>query len=699
MIDLKALRNSLRSLVWAAVAGFITTPLAAIPWYPLGPYGGDARAIAADPQNSQHLFLGTVAGWLYESNDGGGTWKRVSRVAKRDDLVLDHILLDPLNAKHLIVGGWVIDRPDGGLYESHDGGLTWYNQAEMRGQSVRALAGAPSDPKMMVAGTLKGVYRTMDAGAHWQLISPEGSTEIHEVESVAIDPVDPNIIYAGTWHLPWKTTDGGKTWSNIKQGIIDDSDVFSIIIDPNAPQTVYASACSGIYKSVDAGGKFVKVQGIPSTARRTRKLAQDPLHPEVVFAGTTQGLFRTQSSGKDWSRLTGDNVIINDVFIDPKNSSRVLLATDRAGVLASDDGGVTFQPSNTGFSARQVTSFAADPQHTGKIYVGVVNDKAAGGVFMSTDGGVRWQQQSMALMGRDVFSLVSTDDGTLLAGTSHGIFRLDDGMWSDSGLLAGQAVSAEVAPPPPVPPTTPKPAPVRAKGKPSASHRSGAAKNKGASKVIAKAKTPLPPPPPPALKHVDATVYTLAATGDAVYAGTSQGLMKGTADGHLWTAVDTPLPEPRLVAAEKSIVMEAGFRELALSTDAGNSWKPVSLPEDLTQIASIAVDDAGNLWIGGREGLFYSPDKGATWKTLRNLFVRQVTGLYFDRGEHRVLVTATNNTVIFAAHVPDFKVSYWDSGWNLRFVRPVGDHLVGATFYDGMVVQPQMVASPMRDAQ
>lgn len=661
-------------------------PLAAIQWYPLGPYGGDARAITADPGNGQHLFLGTVAGWLYESNDGGGTWKRLSRVGKRDDLVLDHILLDPADAKHLIVGAWVIDRPDGGLYESHDGGLSWYNQAEMRGQSVRALAAAPSDPKIMVAGSLKGVYRTMDAGAHWQLISPEGSTEIHEVESIAIDPVDPNIIYAGTWHLPWKTTDGGKTWSNIKQGIIDDSDVFSIIIDPHTPQTVYASACSGIYKSVDAGGKFVKIQGIPATARRTRKLTQDPLHPEVVFAGTTQGLFRTQSSGKDWSRLTGDNVIINDVYIDAKNSNRVLLATDRGGVLASDDGGVTFQPSNTGFSARQVTSFAADPHQPEKIYVGVVNDKESGGVFMSADGGVKWQQQSMGLMGRDVFSLTSTEDGAVLAGTNHGIFRLDEGMWSDSGLLPEPPPSAEPPPPPPAP----KPAPAK---------RKASATGKGVvPRAAVKAKVPPPPPPPPAPRHVDATVYSLAASADAVYAGTSQGMMKGTADGRTWKPVETPLPEPRLVATEKSVVLEAAFRQLAVSVDAGESWKPLSMPEMLTQIATITVDDAGNLWIGGREGLFYSDDKGATWKTLRNLYVQQVTGLYFDRIDHRVLVAATNNTVVFAAHIPDFKVSYWDSGWDLRFVRPAGNHLVGATFFDGMVVQPQMVDSPLPGA-
>ena len=32
-------------------------------------------------------------------------------------------------------------------------------------------------------------------------------------------------------------------------------------------------------------------------------------------------------------------------------------------------------------------------------------------------------------------------------------------------------------------------------------------------------------------------------------------------------------------------------------------------------------------------------------------------------------------------------------GLELRFVRPMGDHLVGATMFDGMVVQPRMVDS------
>jgi hypothetical protein len=40
------------------------------------------------------------------------------------------------------------------------------------------------------------------------------------------------------------------------------------------------------------------------------------------------------------------------------------------------------------------------------------------------------------------------------------------------------------------------------------------------------------------------------------------------------------------------------------------------------------------------------------------------------------------------------RIDKWDTGWSLRFVRPVGDHLVAGTLFDGIVVQPKMVDSP-----
>src|SRR5579875_4198834 len=126
-------------------AGLIGSAARAATWFPLGPFGGSARSLAADPADSRHLFLGTATGWVYDSHDGGTTWARVAQIAHRNDLVIDHIVVDQKNPKRLIVAVYTADHPDGGIYISEDYGKNWYSQAEMRGQSVRALARGASD--------------------------------------------------------------------------------------------------------------------------------------------------------------------------------------------------------------------------------------------------------------------------------------------------------------------------------------------------------------------------------------------------------------------------------------------------------------------------------------------------------------------------------------------------------------------------
>jgi photosystem II stability/assembly factor-like uncharacterized protein len=656
---------------------FLAPAARATTWFPLGPYGGDARSFAVDPHDSKHLYLGTETGWVYQSHDDGKSWSRISQIEGRSDLVIDHIVMDPTAPSRLVVGAWTLNRPSGGIFVSEDEGKHWYRQAEMGGQSVRALARSVSNPKELVAGTLQGVFRSEDGGTHWKQISPQGSTEIHEVQSVAIDPKDPNVIYIGTWHLPWKTVDGGEHWENIKTGIIDDSDVFSIIIDPTQPNIVYASACSGIYKSLDAGGHFKggvsvnKGQGIPSSARRTRKLAQDPTHLDTVYAGTTEGLYKTTDGGTSWSRMTPADVIVNDVYVDPNDPRHVLLATDHGGVLRSEDGATSFEASNSGFSARQVSAYASDPNDPALVFVGVVNDKQTGGVFTSRDGGAQWRQTSLGLDGRDVFSLVSTPNGTLLAGTSHGVFRLEDGMWMSSAASSAHTTRPSRA--------------SRREGT-----RKDAKSRKGASEApAAKAGTA-------AAALLDASFYSLVNEGPYLYAGTSTGLWRSVDNGQSWSPMHPArLSEVRFIAAHGAVIAAASLNGVALSNNSGSTWTAVVPPAVLTQIAAIAVDGENHLWVGGPEGVFYSTDHGASWRTLRTLFVREVNGLYYDPVGRRVLVTAASGTVAFAADLPDYKITYWDTGWKLRFLRPVGDHLIGATLFDGVVIQPKMVVSPV----
>jgi photosystem II stability/assembly factor-like uncharacterized protein len=657
-------------LLGGLVVGMLCPQLVALSWFPEGPDGGSARAFGVDPKDPLHLYLGTTNGWVYQTRDGGHTWGRLARLGNRDDLVLDNILVDSADPRHVLVGAFVpVGKPDGGLFISNDGGATWASQQQMAGKSIRSLSQAPSDPKIIVVGALDGVFRSSDRGAHWQLISPLDDKEIRDVESLAIDPTDPGIIYAGTWHLPWKTADGGANWKPIKKGIIEDSDVFSIIIDPKQPNVVYASACSGIYKSENAGEEFLKAKGIPSDARRTRVLLQDPTHLDTVYAGTTEGLYRTDDAGKYWTPATGSEVIINDVYVDPSNPKRVLLATDRGGVRASDDGGTSFAPSNTGFSVRQITGYAADARSPATLYIGVVNDKEWGGVFVSHSGGVSWSQLSAGLEGRDVFSLVQAPDNTILAGTGHGIFRLKGQSW----LRAGEREPAVTLPDGPKV-TAAKPAAAKARTR------------EVLSKPSIKQTT---------LPAFDGTVYSFAVSGNAVFAATSRGALRSVDSGMNWEPVPAiTLDEPRYLAAAKSWVVAASLDGIEVSADGGNTWHAATLPEKVNQVSSISVDGLGQLWTGGRDGVYYSTDLGSSWRSIGSLHVRNVNSLYYDAAANRMLVSGTGpSTDAFAVQLPSMTVNFWNTGWNLRFVRPVGDHLLAGTLFDGIVVQPRMVDS------
>jgi hypothetical protein len=132
---------------------------------------------------------------------------------------------------------------------------------------------------------------------------------------------------------------------------------------------------------------------------------------------------------------------------------------------------------------------------------------------------------------------------------------------------------------------------------------------------------------------------------------------------------------------------------MSLSTNGGARWESLALPAALTQISAVAVDGDMNLWVGGREGVFFSSDSGANWRRIRNLETPQVDAIYFDRPYNRILMTTANSTMVFAVQLPDHTVRYWETGWKLRFARPMGTHLLAATLYDGVVIQPRMVDS------
>lgn len=651
---------------------------AAPAWSIVGPAGGDARAFAADPGDPSHLYLGTTNSWLYESRDGGASWNRLAKIDPTDGFVLDSIVVDASDPSTIFVGAWK-DSADGGLWVSHDGGHTWTEAEGLKGQSIHALVQAHSDAHILYAGTLKGVYRSMDSGATWEQISPEGDREIHEVESLAVDPENSDVVYAGTWHLPWKTTDGGKSWKSIKQGLIVDSDVFSIIIDPEHTRTVYLSACSGIYKSENAGLVFRKIQGIPSEARRTRALMQDPENREVVYAGTTEGLYKTENGGHTFKRMTDSDVIVNAVYVDPRDSKHVLLATDRGGVLASEDAGVTFVQSNRGISERKVTALLVDRSDPQRLYAGVVNDKSFGGVFESNDGGASWDQVGKGLDGRDVFALAQTKDGTVVAGTNDGIFVLDPP--SADAAAPGGAAPAPASAASDALSWEPKNLIANTVVKTATEKAKGVRVN-----VEKKVKAPT--------IELQGRVSALDVSGDVWAASTDEGLLTSRDQGATWQGGPVMgASDYTSVSVNGSTIVAAHTDGVVLSTDGGVTWWPLGLPTMVTRMRSILFSPDGTLWLGAREGVYYSQDLGKTWMWFERLPFRDVDDVSYDAATHRVLVSSRASDQVFAIDPKTQTWDWWQTGYPVSIIRGAGGRLVAASLDDGVLVGPDS-ASP-----
>ncbi|MFZ0320658.1 MAG: transcriptional regulator [Candidatus Sulfotelmatobacter sp.] len=626
-------------------------------WSVLGPDGGDVRSLAYDPHNPDRVFLGTSTGVIFVSDDSGHNWSRFAKLGAGDDYVLDHIAFDPQNSKTIFVSAWSVqDQNAGDIFRTRNGGKDWEALPAMHGKSVRAMAVSASDEKVVVAGALDGVYRSTDGGNNWQHISPSDGV-VKNVESIAVDPKDSNVVYAGTWHLAWKTADGGANWQHINKGMIDDSDVFSVIVSAANPSEVFASACSGIYKSVSGGDLFEKVKGIPFTARRTRVLKQDPSNPAIVYAGTTEGLWKSVDEGKNWKLSSNSEVVVNDVLIDPRNSQHVLLATDRSGVLASDDAAGSFTASNHGYSHRFVSAILADSKEPNSLYIGLVNDREFGGVFVSHDNGQNWHQKSSGLDGRDVFTLKQASNGTLVAGTNKGVFELAEGSsaWHPiNDVVVAKTVSHTVT------------------------------LKSGKKKVVS------------------STTDTHSVLGSRVndtdlgstrwFAATSTGLFTSKDHGKIW--IGGPVAGEKdfvAVQAQDSLIVAATRSTVLVSQDEGKAWESARLASYPINIRNVTVTPDGQVFIATREGAFHSADSGKSWNhILTGLPDKDITSVAYDNSHKRLLATSGQTGVVFESTDGG---STWqrgpDSGFPLRRISVVHGRYVAATPFDGVIAQPE----------
>ena len=615
-------------------------------WRTTGPPGGDVRGLVVDPANPDRFYFGTLDGQIYTSADGGKLWQLLYNFGK-PRLFVDHIIVDSRNPRVLYVGGHRHNLP-GGFFKSTDGGATWRESAQLKDQAIHSLAQSESNPDTLIAGTFTTIFRSEDAGETWKQLPTEKVSGLHHVESLAIDPRTPDTIYAGTFYLPYKSVDGGQSWKSIRNGIIDDSDIFAIDIDPRDPNHVIASACSGIYETKNAGESWRKVQGIPSQSRRTRAILQHPSVPGIVFAGTTEGFWRSDKGGDpdSWMVTTSRQLEINSIAVHPSRPDMVYIGTNNYGVMVSNDGGKSFTPMNGGFSGRFANAILADRETPNRIYASTINTATGGGfLFVSNDNGESWRPSMRSMPSRLItYSILQDvrDANVIYLGTNLGVYRsMDRGaswapVWSTEKKKTPAKKTAKRA----TPQRRSGPAPLKdsilraQEALNAAGYHLGEPDGKPGRATTAALKKFQGDRHLPVTGKLDA--ITLAALGIGKEAGPTStdkgGLILADAVNALAHTVDPETQEPAILAATNT--------GLYRTQDPAKGWQKLSYGSFDPRTTSISTNlkKPETIWVGTpSSGVLISRDSGTTW--------RQVAGIPGD---------VPVNTVVQDPQRPDY---------------------------------------------
>ena len=289
--------------------------------------------ILVDPKDPRTLLvaaLGHAYGpnetrGVYRSTDGGDSWTRV--LFKNADTGAIDLAATP-DGSTVFASLWQTRRPPwntyppsngpgGGLYVSHDRGVTWAPLAgagfPSDGLGKVGLAVAPSKPDRVYAivdAKAGGLYRSDDSGATWKLVNADprlwdrGWYFCH----VAVDPADENLVYVSDTSV-YRSTDGGAHVTAIK-GSPDGDDFHQLWVDPYDGSHLVLASDQGTSVSIDKARTWSSWFNQPTG--QFYHVAADDAFPYRLYgaqqdSGAAMTLSRSDHAGieaRDWRPIT-----------------------------------------------------------------------------------------------------------------------------------------------------------------------------------------------------------------------------------------------------------------------------------------------------------------------------------------------------------------------------------------------------------
>ena len=741
-------------------------------WRLIGPFrGGRAVAVSGVPGDGTTFYFGSVDGGVWKTTNAGTTWKPIfdgQPVAS-----IGALAVAPSNPRVIYAGTGETDiRSDlasgTGVYKSSDGGETWKSVGLRETRQIAKIVVDPNNPDIVYVGALghaygsnpeRGVYKSSNGGATWQHVLDRGP-ELG-VADLAIAAAKPNVLFASLWNAhrpPWSTyapligdgsglyrsTDGGQSWQSCTGNGLPEGKWGRVGVAISSDgQRVYAlieAVKSGLYVSSDGGAKWSLASSderLTSRAWYFNRITVDPSDansiyvPNIALMGSTDGgktisVVRGAPGGDDYHEL----------WIDPKNGSRLLLATDQGTSISLDKG----RSWSTWYNqpTAQFYHVTTDDRFPYTVY-GAQQDTGAAGVLSRTDHGQitprDWSPASGSESG--YFAIDPKDPDIIFASGSYGIVQRWDKRVSLSQDVSpwpvpvfGTEISQRRYRDPWTPPLVFSPvdktslylgtqfvmrttdgglhwkeispdltggttsvhaSAVAAKGNPSAGNSVGKAEAPSLQSAIALGYGTL------------ATVAPSYLDKDVIWTGSDTGVVSLTRDGGaswkdvtpaatkapamLWTRISLIEPShfnPAVAfAAVNRYRVDDRTPYLFKTTDYGETWQPITTGlADPAFVIAVREDpqQKGLLYAGTEFGIYASFDDGSHWMPLQmNLPVTSIRDMVVHGDD---LVVATHGR----------------SFWILDDVTPLRQAAAHAASTSAFLYRPQVTMRIDNDA-
>ncbi|MBN1270063.1 MAG: hypothetical protein JXB04_10770 [Kiritimatiellae bacterium] len=196
--------------------------------------GGWFVGFAAHPGG--RVYGRTDVGGLYRTDNGGRTWKWLSRGFEWPaSWSVQGVAVATGNADivYISAGDFTYrpNDPGRGVWKSCDGGLSWTQvlagvQPDGHGRirwGSPALTLDPRNENTVWAGTCGGLYRSLDAGTNWTKIG-DATFDSVGISAVSLHPAHPGHVWVGGEHTSqsanqggvWVSTDNGTNWTKCR---------------------------------------------------------------------------------------------------------------------------------------------------------------------------------------------------------------------------------------------------------------------------------------------------------------------------------------------------------------------------------------------------------------------------------------------------------------------------------------------------